>query len=36
MKKKSVLLSVKNTEVVDNYMRMIRNKKYDDEQPIFK
>lgn len=36
MKKKSVLLSVKNTEAVDNYMRMIRNKKYDDEQPYSK
>lgn len=36
MKKKSVLLSVKNTEAVVNYMRMIRNKKYDDEQPYSK
>ncbi len=36
MKKKSILLSVKNTEALENYMRMLRNKKYDDEQPYSK
>lgn len=36
MKNKSILIHVKNEEALNNYMRMLRNKQYDDIKPYSK